>query len=167
MTPMTDQDVKRMLYKRYRESLSHLTFEKPVYDDRMCREALGRSAEDVNRLRDAVFAEMHLVEHPDRPGWMAHPRDLNPNPEQEECVMKSDDEKIEHSEKLKGWMAVVAFLAFHRAAWFLGPFWFAICMGVSACILVAGLDGAVKEIKELFKSRRIRLPRSQRHGFFI
>lgn len=56
--------------------------------------------------------------------------------------MKSDEEKIKHIEKLKGWMAIVAFLAFHSAAWFLGPFWFMLCLGVSAVILVAGLDAA-------------------------
>lgn len=65
-------------------SMDYGKFKRTVWTEEGAREAYGRSAEEMNRIMVDVYEEMGVIEHPERPGWMAHPKDLKPNPEPNE-----------------------------------------------------------------------------------
>lgn len=83
-TPEKIDVIKENARRVVGNSMDYGIFKRTVWTEEGARNAYGRSAAEMNRIMEDVYAEMGVVEHPDMPGWMAHPRDLKPNPEPKE-----------------------------------------------------------------------------------
>jgi hypothetical protein len=85
MKTYDDEDLYGDILQTLRNGMDYGVFARLTFTQEGAA-AVGRTPAQLEAMQGKAMKALGIIEHPGRPGWYCHPRELNlqPNPEQKE-----------------------------------------------------------------------------------